>query len=194
MNAPATLTAVRPGSTAGTTDLVAWPLIRTLVAFDTTSRESNRALIDWVVDYLRAHGVESSLTFDDERRKANLFATLPAADGNARDGGGVLSGHTDVVPVDGQPWDTNPFEATCVGDRVYGRGVADMKSFCATALAFVPELARRRLRRPIHLALSYDEEVGCVGVRRLIADLGRQRVQPLGCIVGEPTGMELVVA
>ncbi len=194
MNAPATLTAVRSGPAAGTPELVAWPLIRTLVAFDTTSRESNLALIDWVVDYLRSHGVESSLTFDDDRRKANLFATLPAADGNAREGGIVLSGHTDVVPVDGQAWDTNPFEATRVEDRIYGRGVADMKSFCATALALVPELARRRLERPVHLALSYDEEVGCVGVRRLIAELGRQRVQPLGCIVGEPTGMELVVA
>jgi acetylornithine deacetylase len=194
MNGPATLTPLRSGPAGGTAELAAWPLIRALVAFDTTSRESNLALIDWVVDYLRGHGVESSLTFDDHRRKANLFATLPAADGNARDGGIVLSGHTDVVPVDGQPWDTNPFEATRVGDRIYGRGVADMKSFSATALALVPELARRRLRRPIHLALSYDEEVGCVGVRRLIADLGRQRVQPLGCIVGEPTGMELVVA
>jgi len=194
MNAPAMLTAVRPGPAAEAPDLVAWPLIMTLVAFDTTSRDSNLALIDWVVDYLRSHGVESLLTFDDERRKANLFATLPAADGNATDGGIVLSGHTDVVPVDGQAWDTNPFEATRVGDRVYGRGVTDMKSFSATGLAFVPEFLRRGLKRPVHFALSYDEEVGCIGVRRLLADLGRQRVKPLGCIVGEPTGMELVVA
>lgn len=169
-------------------------MIRTLVSFDTTSRESNLALIEWVQRYFDAHGVESTLTFDDERRKANLFATLPARDGNATTGGIVLSGHTDVVPVDGQPWDTDPFEATLIGDRVYGRGVTDMKSFSATGLAFVPEFLRRGLARPLHFALSYDEEIGCVGVRRLIADLGRRGIAPLGCIVGEPTGMALVVA
>ena len=106
----------------------------------------------------------------------------------------MLSGHTDVVPVDGQPWDTNPFEATRIGDKVYGRGVTDMKSFSATGLAFVPEFLRRGLKRPVHFALSYDEEVGCVGVRRLIADVRQRGLSPLGCIVGEPTGMELVVA
>ena len=144
--------------------------------------------------YLKSHGVESTLTFNDDRRKANLFATLPARDGNTTEGGIVLSGHTDVVPVDGQPWDTNPFAATLIGDRIYGRGVTDMKSFSATGLAFVPEFVRRGLKRPVHFALSYDEEVGCVGVRRLIADIVRRGVSPLGCIVGEPTGMELVVA
>ncbi len=194
MNAPATLTAARPGPAVSAQELVAWPLIRTLVAFDTTSRDSNLALIDWVIAYLASHGVASTLTFDDDRRKANLFATLPAQDGNATQGGIVLSGHTDVVPVDGQAWDTKPFEATRVGDCIHGRGVTDMKSFSATGLALVPEFLRRGLKRPIHFALSYDEEVGCVGVRRLIADLDRQRVAPLGCIVGEPTGMELVVA
>jgi len=194
MEASATLSAKRVSPESSRADLVAWPLIRTLVAFDTTSRDSNLALIDWVVQYLAAHGIESTLTFDDGRRKANLFATLPSSDGNATTGGVVLSGHTDVVPVDGQPWDTNPFEATRVGDRVYGRGVADMKSFSATGLAFVPEFLRRGLKRPVHFALSYDEEVGCIGVRRLIADLPRQGIVPLGCIVGEPTGMELVVA
>ena len=190
MNAPETLSTVRPAAD----DLIAWPLIRTLVAFDTTSRDSNLALIDWVIGYLKSHGVESTLTFNDDRRKANLFATLPARDGNATEGGVVLSGHTDVVPVDGQPWDTNPFTATRIGDKIYGRGVADMKSFSATGLAFVPEFMRRELKRPVHFALSYDEEVGCVGVRRLIADVGRRGISPLGCIVGEPTGMALVVA
>jgi acetylornithine deacetylase len=194
MNAPATLTAVRPDAGTSAPDLVAWPLIRTLIAFDTTSRESNLALIDWVRAYLAAHGVESTLTFDDDRRKANLFATLPAQDGNATAGGIVLSGHTDVVPVDGQPWDTNPFEATLVGGKVHGRGVTDMKSFSATGLAFVPEFLRRGLKRPVHFALSYDEEIGCLGVRRLIEDVVTRGVTPLGCIVGEPTGMELVVA
>ena len=106
----------------------------------------------------------------------------------------MLSGHTDVVPVDGQPWTTNPFEATWVGDRLHGRGVADMKSFCATGLAFVPEFLRRGLARPLHIALSYDEEVGCIGVRRMIDDIARRGVTPFGCIVGEPTGMRTAVA
>jgi len=195
MNAPTPLTAMRPDPAAGAApDLLAWEFIRTLVAFDTTSRESNLALIDWVREHLESHGAECTLTFDDEKRKANLFATLPARDGNRTTGGIVLSGHTDVVPVDGQPWDTNPFEATPIGDKVYGRGVTDMKSFTATGLAFVPELLRRGLARPVHFALSYDEEIGCIGVRRLIDDIGRRGVRPLGCIVGEPTGMELVVA
>ncbi len=151
-------------------------------------------MIDWVIEYLKSQGVEATLTFNDDRRKANLFATLPALDGNATEGGVVLSGHTDVVPVDGQPWDTNPFVATRIGDKVHGRGVTDMKSFSATGLAFVPEFLRRGLKRPVHFALSYDEEVGCVGVRRLIADVRQRGLSPLGCIVGEPTGMELVVA
>lgn len=175
-------------------DLAAWEILRALVAFDTTSRESNLALIDWVAAWLAHHGVEATLTYDDDRRKANLFATLPARDGNAVTGGIVLSGHTDVVPVDSQPWTRPPFAATPEGDRVYGRGVADMKGFCATALAMVPVFLRRGLARPLHLALSYDEEVGCIGVRRLIADIDARGVRPLGCIVGEPTGNEIVVA
>jgi acetylornithine deacetylase len=191
MNAPATLDAVVP---ARAEDLAAWELIRTLIAYDTTSRDSNLALIHWVRDWLAGHGVESTLTFDDERRKANLFATLPARDGNATRGGIVLSGHTDVVPVDGQPWNTDPFTATPAGDRVYGRGVTDMKSFSAIGLAFVPEFLRRGLKQPLHFALSYDEEVGCIGVHRLIAGILAQGVAPAGCIVGEPTGMQVVVA
>ncbi|MBK9116373.1 MAG: acetylornithine deacetylase [Betaproteobacteria bacterium] len=194
MNAPATLAQVRPAAAARAEDLVSLDLIRTLVAFDTTSRDSNLALIEWVRRYLEGHGVASTLTFDDDRRKANLFATLTARDGNATHGGIVLSGHTDVVPVDGQPWDTDPFAVTVKGDRLVGRGVADMKSFSAVGLAFVPEFLRRGLAQPIHFALSYDEEVGCIGVRRLIADIAARGVAPAGCIVGEPTGMRLVVA
>jgi acetylornithine deacetylase len=194
MNAPATRDAMRPAAASGAPGLLAWEIIRRLVAFDTTSRDSNLVLIDWVRGYFKTHGIDSTLTFDDEGRKANLFATIPADDGNATTGGIVLSGHTDVVPVDGQPWDTDPFVATPVGDRVYGRGVTDMKSFCATALAFVPEFLRRGLARPVHFAFSYDEEVGCIGVRRLISDVVARGVKPTGCIVGEPTGMQLVVA
>ena len=165
-------------------------MIRQLVSFDTTSRESNMALIDWVGSYLRDHGIASRLTFDDTRKKANLFATI----GPEIDGGIVLSGHTDVVPVDGQPWTSDPWQAVEVGDRLVGRGVCDMKSFIAIALALVPEMLGRKLDRPLHFALSYDEEVGCIGVRRLIADLANVGYKPGGCIVGEPTGMELVVA
>lgn len=183
-----------PGTVRDASELAAWETIRTLVGFDTTSRDSNLALIHWVRDYLAEYGIASTLTFDDERRKANLFATLPARDGNATAGGIVLSGHTDVVPVDGQPWDTDPFVATPVGDRVHGRGVTDMKSFSATGLALVPLFLERPLSRPLHFALSYDEEVGCVGVRRLIAELPSRGIAPSGCIVGEPTGMRLVVA
>jgi acetylornithine deacetylase len=175
-------------------DLVSLELIRKLVSFDTTSRNTNLALIEWVRGYLAGHGIASTLTFDDDRRKANLFATLPARDGNTTTGGIVLSGHTDVVPVDGQPWDTPPFEVTQKDDRLYGRGVTDMKSFSAVGLSFVPEFMRRGLSKPIHFALSYDEEVGCIGVRRLIADIVANGVRPAGCIVGEPTGMQLVVA
>jgi acetylornithine deacetylase len=194
MNAPATLAQVRPASAVRTEDLRSLDLIRTLVAFDTTSRDSNLALIEWVRAYLARHGVESTLTFDDEGRKANLFATIPARDGNATHGGIVLSGHTDVVPVDAQPWDTDPFTVTLKDDRLYGRGVTDMKSFSAVGLSFLPEFLSGGLGKPLHFALSYDEEVGCIGVRRLIADLVARGVAPAGCIVGEPTGMELVVA
>ncbi|HEX4883803.1 MAG TPA: acetylornithine deacetylase [Casimicrobiaceae bacterium] len=195
MNAPDSATLLRPARVPASADaLLAWPMIRDLVAFDTTSRDSNLALLDFVRDYLGGHGIDSTYTYDDERRKANLWATLPASDGNTRDDGIVLSGHTDVVPVDGQPWDTDPFVATPVGDRVFGRGVTDMKSFSATGLAFVPEFLRRGLKRPVHFSLSYDEEVGCIGVRRLIADIVARGVRPAGCIVGEPTGMELVLA
>ena len=195
MNAPATSAQVRPDDGAvRAEDLVSLAMIRKLVSFDTTSRDSNMALIEWVRSFLDDHGIASTLTFDDDGRKANLFATIPARDGNATTGGIVLSGHTDVVPVDGQPWDTHPFEVAQQGDRLIGRGVTDMKSFLAVGLAFVPEFVRRGLRKPIHFALSYDEEVGCIGVRRLIADIVARGLSPLGCIVGEPTGMQLVVA
>ena len=187
MNAPGNLAQVSPA-------LRSLELIRTLVGYDTTSRDSNLALIDWIRDYLEGYGFTTNLTFDDDKRKANLFATLAAADGNATEGGIVLSGHTDVVPVDNQPWDSDPFTLTLRDDRLHGRGVTDMKSFSAVGLSFVPEFVRRGVRKPLHFALSYDEEVGCIGVRRLIADVVARGVRPAGCIVGEPTGMELVVA
>ena len=175
-------------------DLAALPLIEKWVSFASVSRDSNLPLLDWTQARLEALGVECRRTYDDSGKKANLWATLPAENGETKLGGLVLSGHTDVVPVDGQPWDTDPFAAQVIGDKLYGRGVTDMKSYGATALMMVPELLKRKLKRPVHLAFSYDEEVGCIGVRRLIADMVEQGYKPAGCIVGEPTGMELVVA
>jgi len=165
-------------------------MIDRLIAFDTTSRNSNLELIAWVADYLKGWGIESSLSHDEEGRKANLFATI----GAKADGGIVLSGHTDVVPVDGQPWDTDPFQVVEKDGRLYGRGTSDMKSFIAVALAMVPDFQARRLSAPIHFALSYDEEVGCLGVHGLIADVKAQGIKPRAALIGEPTMMTVVDA
>jgi acetylornithine deacetylase len=167
-----------------------WEMLERLIAFDTTSRESNLGLIEWVRDWLKGHGVAARLTYDAAGRKANLFATI----GAGIRPGIVLSGHTDVVPVDGQPWESDPFKATIKGDRIYGRGTADMKSYLAVALATTPRFLAAPLRAPVHLALSYDEEVGCIGVRGMLADLAAAGIAPAGCVVGEPTSMRVVVA
>ena len=163
-------------------------LIRQLVRFDTTSRGSNLALIDWVGEYLASFGLSCRLTRDDSGAKANLFATV----GNPTIPGIVLSGHTDVVPVDGQAWSVDPFAAVVQGDRLLGRGAADMKAFLGIVLAAVPDMVARPLGAPIHLALSYDEEVGCIGVGRMIRDMQNIGIAPGICIVGEPTGMKVV--
>ncbi|HUL07457.1 MAG TPA: acetylornithine deacetylase [Candidatus Acidoferrum sp.] len=163
-------------------------LIRRLVGFDTVSAHSNLALIHYVRDYLGEFGVESRLTFDADRSKANLLAAI----GPDLPGGIVLSGHTDVVPVAGQPWQSDPFTVVERDGRLYGRGTADMKSFLAIALALVPELRAARLRVPIYLALSYDEEVGCLGVGRLLNDLAAALPRPAAAIIGEPTSMKLI--
>ncbi len=164
-------------------------MIERLIAFDTTSYKSNLSMISWMAEYLEGMGASVRLTHDDAREKANLFATLGPADR----GGIILSGHTDVVPVDGQDWTCDPFRAERRGDRILGRGTADMKSFLAVALALAPDFAARPLELPIQFAFSYDEEVGCVGVRRLIDDLANVPVMPRLCIVGEPTEMKVVV-
>ncbi len=163
-------------------------MIARLISFDTTSRNSNLDLIHDVRDYLKGVGVESHLTFDDEGKKANLYATLGPNDR----GGIALSGHTDVVPVDGQNWASDPWTATEREGRLYGRGTCDMKSFIAIALAYAPRFLERGLQTPIHYCLSFDEEVGCKGVPRMLAFLAEQPVRPLGCIVGEPTGMKVI--
>jgi acetylornithine deacetylase len=163
-------------------------MIRRLVAFDTTSRLSNLALIDYVRDYLGKLGIDSQLVFDESGKKANLFATIGPKDRP----GIVLSGHTDVVPIDGQEWSTDPFAVVEKDGRLYGRGTCDMKSFVAVALALAPEFTKADLKTPIHLAFSYDEEVGCIGVRRLLSDLDRQKLRPIACVVGEPTSMKVI--
>lgn len=165
-------------------------MVEKLVGFPTVSRDSNLDLIEFVREYLAAHGVESRLVPNEDGTKANLYATV----GPAVEGGVVLSGHTDVVPVDGQPWDTDPFVLTERGGRLYGRGACDMKSFSACALALVPEMVQAGLERPIHFALSYDEEVGCRGVGSMIAELAGRVPAPRAVIVGEPTDMRLVNA
>ena len=166
------------------------PILERLVGFDTTSHLSNLALIEWVERYLGAHGVEARRVASDEGAKANLLASV----GPSAEGGVVLSGHTDVVPVAGQVWGSDPFELTERGGRLYGRGAADMKGFIALALAAVPDLTDARLTRPVHLAFSYDEEIGCLGAPRLIAAIGRELPKPALVIVGEPSSMQVVSA
>ncbi|KVU90004.1 acetylornithine deacetylase [Burkholderia ubonensis] len=173
--------------------LVSLPWIRQLVSMDTTSRVPNLGLIETVRDALAAQGIASVITHDPREGWANLFATVPAHDG-ATDGGIVLSGHTDVVPVDGQQWDSDPFRPELRDGRLYGRGTCDMKGFIGAALALLPEMQATKLAKPIHFALSYDEEIGCAGAPLMIADLVKRGVKPSGCIVGEPTGMRPIIA
>lgn len=164
-----------------------------LVSFDTTSRNSNLALIHEMQAWFERHGIIPRLIYDPEQPKANLLATLPAQDGSTH-GGIILSGHTDVVPVDGQAWHSNPFELLKKEDRVYGRGTCDMKGFIAVALALLPELQQKKLTHPVHFAFSYDEEVGCRGAPYIIEDLFELGIHANACVVGEPTNMRPVVA
>ena len=163
---------------------------KALIAFDTTSRDSNLALIDYAQDLLEKSGARCRRTLDTTGTKANLFATI----GPEGDGGYVLSGHTDVVPVDGQDWTLDPFKPEVRDGKLYGRGACDMKGFVGAALALAPEMAKAKLTRPIHFALSYDEEVGCVGVKGLLDDLKEQNLKPALAIIGEPTLMKIVGA
>ena len=168
--------------------MAALDIVKALMAFDTTSRDSNLALIDFAQDLLEQAGARCRRSYDSGGNKANLFATL----GPDGDGGYVLSGHTDVVPVDGQDWSSDPFAPEVRDGLLYGRGACDMKGFVGTALSLAGEM--KNLKRPIHFALSYDEEVGCVGVQALLADLKAQNLKPALAIVGEPTLMKIVGA
>jgi acetylornithine deacetylase len=169
-------------------------MIERLIGFNTVSRDSNLGLIEWVRDYLQGFGAVTRLTYDATGKKANLFATL----GDSKKPGLILSGHTDVVPVDGQNWDTDPFQAVERDGKLFARGSADMKGFIGIILAqaprFVAALNDGRLDAPLHYSLSYDEEVGCIGVRGLIRDLEDNNIRPAGCVVGEPTSMQPIIA
>jgi len=164
-------------------------LLEKLVAFDTTSRESNLALIDFVWRYLNDLGVSGELIHNAERSKANLYARL----GPAGDGGVMLSGHSDVVPVEGQNWSVPPFTLTERDGKLYGRGTADMKGYIACMLAAVPHFLAQPLKQPLHLAISYDEEVGCLGVRTLLEALLQRPEKPSICLIGEPTELQPVL-
>ncbi len=165
-------------------------LAQSLVRLNTVSANSNLALIHFIRDTLQALGVASRLTYNADKTKANLFATL----GQGKPAGIILSGHTDTVPWDGQDWRFDPLGATVQDGRLYGRGSADMKSFIAIALAHARQFLESDAPFAVHFAFSYDEEVGCFGVRELIADMREAGIRPLACIVGEPTGMVPAIA
>ncbi|PNK61285.1 acetylornithine deacetylase [Psychrobacter sp. FDAARGOS_221] len=197
--------------------------LKRLIGFDTVSRHSNLALIEDVQAYCQSLGLDPILTFSEDNSKANLFVTVPAGDVNSdhnnpnshvnpannmansaankkssHTGGIVLSGHTDVVPVDGQDWASDPFVAQIRGDKLYGRGACDMKGFIACSLSLLPKAVaaskQGTLNKPLHLALSFDEEVGCLGAPLMLAELQQRGIQPDYCIVGEPSSMKMVIA
>lgn len=165
-------------------------LLADLIGFDSVSSRSNRALIDHAAAYLASFGIDAQVLPSPDGEKASLWATI----GPPIDGGLVLSGHSDVVPVEGQPWSTDPFTMDIRGDRAFGRGTADMKGFIACALVAAPLFRDAGLQRPVHIALTYDEEVGCVGAPKLLDWLSRQSPTPAMALIGEPTSMQVVNA
>ncbi|WP_413282947.1 acetylornithine deacetylase [Vibrio sp. MA40-2] len=168
-------------------------ILQKLIAFKTVSLQSNLELIDYIESYLNSFAITSKRVYSEDKLQANLFATI----GNSEKGGICFSGHSDVVPVENQPWSSDPFSLYKNGDKYYGRGTADMKGYLACVLSLVPEFiaaTRSSNATPIHIAISYDEEVGCVGVRRLIDQLAEQENKPIACIIGEPTMMQVATA
>lgn len=163
-------------------------MLAKLVGFDTTSIKTNLELIHWVQDYLDGYGIKSDLIYDETKNKANLHAVVGPAD----KAGVVLSGHTDVVPVEGQAWDSDPFTLRDQNDMLFARGTCDMKGFIAVALAKLPEMVKKPLQSPIHFALSYDEELGCLGAHSLADHITKMPVKPKLCVVGEPTLMKTI--
>jgi acetylornithine deacetylase len=164
-------------------------ILARLVGFDTTSTKSNLELIDFARNLLDDHGIESQLVHNEERTCANLYATIGPDDR----GGIMLSGHTDVVPTAGQDWHSDPYRMQTGDDRLYGRGCCDMKGFIACTLAALPRLVAEPLQTPVHLAFSYDEEIGCVGAKRLVAAMSGFEIRPRLGLIGEPTEMKLVL-
>ncbi len=165
-------------------------MLARLVSYDTTSAFSNIALIEFVEDYLAAYGIASKRVPNEDGKKANLFATI----GGEEPGGVVLSGHSDVVPVVGQPWTSDPFELVERDGRLYARGTCDMKAFLAIALALVPEMVAKPLLHPLHLAISYDEEVGCTGVGSMIRRMAEELPPVRAVVIGEPSDMRIINA
>jgi acetylornithine deacetylase len=167
--------------------------LKKLISFDSTSRNSNLDIVTYLKDYLASVGVKAEVLFNETRQKANLFAVLPAQSGSTT-GGIVLSGHLDTVPVDGQNWDSDPFTVAAKGDNFFGRGTCDMKGFVAVCMSLVPQLLKMPRDRPVYLAWTYDEEVGCLGGRALTHYLKSKQIKPDGCLVGEPTSNKVIVA
>ena len=163
-------------------------ILQELIAFDTTSRESNLAIIEHIQSYLENLGIDSRITHNETKTKANLWATI----GPDTTGGVVLSGHLDVVPVDGQQWSQDPFNMWQTDGKLYGRGVVDMKGFIAVCLAMAPQMLRQNSNIPVHFAFTYDEEVGCIGVHGLLKDVVDNLPLPRAVIVGEPTSMQII--
>jgi acetylornithine deacetylase len=165
-------------------------LLARLVGFDTTSAKSNLPLIDFVADYLASHGIEATVLPSPEGDKASLFATIGPSGG----GGVGLSAHSDCVPVEGQDWSSDPFTLTAREDKLYGRGTCDMKGYLACVLAAVPLFKQGTAKQPMHILISYDEEIGCTGVRPMIAQLGHDLPRPSAIVVGEPSRMRVIDA
>ncbi len=164
-------------------------ILKQLVAFDTVSSNTNLPMLDWIETYLQQHGVTAMRVPDETGTKASLFAVI----GSENEPGYVLSGHTDVVPVAGQDWSSDPFSLDARGDKLFARGTCDMKGFLACVLAAVPRMVAARLATPLIIAFSYDEEVGCTGVRPMLQQMNHWNPKPRGCFVGEPTSMSVVV-
>jgi acetylornithine deacetylase len=178
------------GPNAGGPRLSTAEMLSRLVSYDTTSRNSNLELIAYIRSYLDAHGVPYRISTDATGEKANIHAII----GPQEAGGVALSGHVDTVPVDGQAWSADPFTLRRADGKLYARGSADMKGFVSACLAAVPDFAAKKLARPLHLFISYDEEVGCQGAQRLIQDLDASGLKPALCVVGEPSGMRPILA
>lgn len=164
-------------------NLSSFEILEKLISFPTISRSPNIELIEWVSNLLASFGVKTTILQNEDGSRANLFATT----GEEEHGGIMLSGHTDVVPTEGQDWQTDPFKLTKLDGKLFGRGTADMKGFCASAIKILCDASNKKLKTPIHLALSFDEEIGCIGVRSLIDMLKESPIKPQMCIVGEPT-------